>query len=56
MYVTMPQYLKRTNNAVATPLQVVYPYMPMPLDEQASSAEKTATENAVVAPFYPVAQ
>ena len=56
MYVTMPQYLKRTNNAVATPLQVVYPYVPIPLDEQASSAEKTATENAVVAPFYPVAQ
>lgn len=56
MYITMPQYLKRTNNQVVTPLQVIYPYMPMQLGEQASSSEKTATDNAVVAPFYPVAQ
>ena len=56
MYITMPQYLKRTNNQVVIPLQVIYPYMPMQLGEQTSSSEKTATDNAVVAPFYPVAQ
>jgi hypothetical protein len=56
MYLSMPQYLKRTNNEVSAPVQVVYPYMPVPLNQQASSGEKTATDNAVVTPFYPVAQ
>jgi hypothetical protein len=56
MYLSMPQYLKRTNNEVSAPVQVVYPYMPVPLNHQASSGEKTATDNAVVTPFYPVAQ
>ena len=56
MYISMPQYLRRTNNNVTAPLQVVYPYMPMPLGDGASSAENTTSENGIAVPFYPVVQ
>ncbi len=56
MYMSMPQYIRRTNNNVTAPLQVVYPYMPMPLDQQASSGERNASDNIVSMPFYPMAR
>ena len=56
MYMSMPQYIRRTNNNVTAPLQVVYPYMPMPLGDGASSAENTTSENGIAVPFYPVVQ
>ena len=56
MYLSMPQYIRRTNNNVNAPLQVVYPYMPMPLDQQASSGERNASDNIVSMPFYPMAR
>lgn len=56
MYLSMPQYLKRVNNEVVTPLPMGYPYMPMPLDQQASSAERNASDNTVPTPFYPLAR
>lgn len=56
MYISMPQYLRRSNNNVTAPLQVVYPYMPMPLGDGASSAENTTSENGIAVPFYPVVQ
>lgn len=39
MYMSMPQYIRRTNNEMVNPLQVVYPYMPVPvfLDVSAST-------------------
>ena len=56
MYLSMPQYLKRVNNEVVTPLPMGYPYMPMPLDQQASSGERNASDNIVSTPFYPMAR
>ena len=56
MYLSMPQYLKRVNNEVVTPLPMGYPYMPMPLDQQASSGERNASDNIVSMPFYPLAR
>ena len=56
MYLSMPQYLKRMNNEVVTPLPMGYPYMPMPFDPQASSGEKNASDNIVSMPFYPMAR
>ena len=56
MYLSMPQYLKRMNNEVVTPLSMGYPYMPMPFDPQASSREKNASDNMVSMPFYPMAR
>ena len=56
MYMSMPQYIRRTNNNVTAPLQVVYPYMPMPLDQQASSGERNASDDIVSMPFYPMAR
>ena len=56
MYMSMPQYIRRTNNNVTAPLQVVYPYMPMPLDQQASSGERNSSDDIVSMPFYPMAR
>ena len=56
MYLSMPQYIKRVNNEVVTPLPMGYPYMPMPLDQQASSGERNASDNIVSTPFYPMAR
>ena len=56
MYLSMPQYLKRVNNEVVTPLPMGYLYMPMPLDQQASSGERNASDNIVSTPFYPMAR
>lgn len=56
MYVAMPQYLKRTNNNVTTPLQVLYPHMSMPLGVEVSSSDQKPMDNTVVTPFYPLAQ
>lgn len=56
MYLSMPQYLKRVNNEVVTPLPMGYPYMPMPLDQQASSGERNTSDNTVPTPFYPLAR
>lgn len=47
MYQPMPQYLKRTNNQVATQLSVMYPYLPMPVD---ANSEASGQENTVVTP------
>lgn len=56
MYLSMPQYIKRVNNEVVTPLPMGCPYMPMPLDQQASSGERNASDNIVSTPFYPMAR
>ena len=56
MYMSMPQYLRRTNNQVAAPVQMVYPYLPILPDQQVASNEKNASDNAVPTPFYPLAR
>ena len=38
MYMSMPQYIRRTNNEMVNPLQVVYPYMPVPMFLDASAS------------------
>ena len=53
MYLSMPQYIRRTNNNVTAPLQVVYPYMPMPVGPESASADNSSSQNTTV-PFYPL--
>lgn len=55
MYMPMPQYLRRTNNEMVTSLPMVYPYMPILPDQQASSDERNTSSGTVTpAPFYPL--
>ena len=54
MYMSMPQYIRRTNNEMVNPLPMVYPYMPIPVNGDISSFGNPMQENAMVAPFYPV--
>ena len=56
MYMSMPQYLRRTNNQVNAPVQMVYPYLPVLPDQQVASGEKTASDNTVPTPFYPLSR
>ena len=56
MYMSMPQYLRRTNNQVNAPVQIVYPYLPVLPDQQVASGEKTASDNTVPTPFYPLSR
>ena len=56
MYMSMPQYLRRTNHQVTAPVQMVYPYLPILPDKQVSSNEKNASDNTVPTPFYPLAR
>lgn len=56
MYMSMPQYLRRTNNQVNAPVQMVYPYLPVLPDQQVASSEKTASDNTVPTPFYPLSR
>ena len=55
MYMSMPQYLRRTNNQVTAPVQMLYPYLPILPDQQVASGEKNASDNTVPTPFYPLA-
>ena len=54
MYMSMPQYIRRTNNEMVNSLPMVYPYMPIPVNGDVSSSSNPMQENAMVAPFYPV--
>lgn len=54
MYMSIPQYLRRSNNQVTAPVQMVYPYLPILPDQQVASGEKTASDNTVPTPFYPL--
>ena len=56
MYMSMPQYLRRTNNQVNAPVQMVYPYLPVLPDQQVASGEKNASDNTVPTPFYPLSR
>ena len=56
MYMSMPQYLRRTNNQVNAPVQMVCPYLPVLPDQQVASGEKTASDNTVPTPFYPLSR
>ena len=56
MYMSMPQYLRRTNNQVNAPVQMVYPYLPVLPDQQVASGEKTASDNTIPTPFYPLSR
>ena len=55
MYMPMPQYLRRTNNEMVTSLPIVYPYMPILPNQQASSDDRNTSSGTVTpAPFYPL--
>lgn len=55
MYMSMPQYIRRTNNEMVNPLPMVYPYMPILPNQQASSDDRNTSSGIVTpAPFYPL--
>ena len=55
MYMPMPQYLRRTNNEIVTSLPMVYPYIPILPNQQASSDDSNTSNGPVTpAPFYPL--
>jgi hypothetical protein len=56
MYMSMPQYLRRTNNQVTAPVQMLYPYLPVLPDQQVASGEQNTSDNTVPTPFYPLAR
>jgi hypothetical protein len=57
MYMSMPQYLRRSNNQVTAPVQMVYPYLPILPDQQVSSDDRNTSNGTVTpSPFYPLSR